>query len=130
MPPSFGFVAYLTCGRLSRRQPFTWRGAKSARKVDTGIKRYGDGFFVGEAPDVEFEVGVEVEDEDGDKVVELARMAFIVLSRFAMMGGTNKPLKATLWEACEHDLQILVNIMDRIVCFQQCLVKYRASSKT
>jgi hypothetical protein len=34
-------------GSSSRRQPLTWSGAKSARKVGKGMRRYGDGLFGG-----------------------------------------------------------------------------------
>lgn len=39
-------------GRSSKRQPLTCKGAKSARKVGRGIRRYGDGLF-----------GVELDDD-------------------------------------------------------------------
>jgi hypothetical protein len=32
-------------GRISSLHPWTCRGAKSARKVEIGMRRYGDGLF-------------------------------------------------------------------------------------
>jgi hypothetical protein len=45
IPSSCGVWLGRTPGRSSKRQPLTCRGAKSARKVGRGIRRYGDGRF-------------------------------------------------------------------------------------
>jgi hypothetical protein len=46
-------------GKSSKRQPLTCSGAKSARKVGRGIRRYGDGLF-GVVVDEDWRVRIDI----------------------------------------------------------------------